>query len=437
MCQALHLLQLLQDLAAGGRSIATTIHQPSSRLYQRLDRLMLLADGHVVYYGGAAEVLAWFGHLGFACPYGTNVADFLLDLAQGEVARGAGPGGGGGGGGDGEGDGSADGGRKAGKRNGAAAAAAAAAAPAGDGNGNGNGAADDGTSTALVGPRAVRALWATYEDFARSHRQGFAAAAQLDGLELLLEPRAGKGGLQSVAELDSAAAAAAGGGGGSSGGGGALRVLSSIILRRSSGTGGGGSGGGGGEHADGDVEGGAGDDGFLSGTGGADPDTPTGLARQITRAFSRSPSSYGGARLGGEGGLGEEGGCCAAAAARVQAWTGTADRGGASYWTQLRILTLRQLKVRRFESLSGQRFTQLLTIAVLTGLFWWQRGGGGRGAGAMPLAAAGDVVGLLFFELLFPSFQALFSALFLFPAESKMLTKERASGMVRLFVFLY
>ncbi|GBF99558.1 ABC transporter G family member-like [Raphidocelis subcapitata] len=33
---ALHLLQLLQDLAAGGRSIATTIHQPSSRLYQKL-----------------------------------------------------------------------------------------------------------------------------------------------------------------------------------------------------------------------------------------------------------------------------------------------------------------------------------------------------------------------------------------------------------------
>jgi hypothetical protein len=33
---ALHLLQLLQELAAGGRSIATTIHQPSSRLYQKL-----------------------------------------------------------------------------------------------------------------------------------------------------------------------------------------------------------------------------------------------------------------------------------------------------------------------------------------------------------------------------------------------------------------
>lgn len=35
---------------------------------------MLLADGHVVYYGGAGEVIPWFSHLGFACPYGVNVA---------------------------------------------------------------------------------------------------------------------------------------------------------------------------------------------------------------------------------------------------------------------------------------------------------------------------------------------------------------------------
>jgi ABC-type multidrug transport system ATPase subunit len=49
-------LLLLQDLAAGGRSIATTIHQPSSRLYQKLDWLMLLAEGHLMYYGKADQV---------------------------------------------------------------------------------------------------------------------------------------------------------------------------------------------------------------------------------------------------------------------------------------------------------------------------------------------------------------------------------------------
>lgn len=53
---ALHLLVTLRQLALGGRAIATTIHQPSSRLYQQLDRLMLLADGHVAYYGQADQV---------------------------------------------------------------------------------------------------------------------------------------------------------------------------------------------------------------------------------------------------------------------------------------------------------------------------------------------------------------------------------------------
>jgi hypothetical protein len=45
-----------QELAAGGRSIATTIHQPSGRLYHKLDKLMLLAEGHMLYYGKAQEV---------------------------------------------------------------------------------------------------------------------------------------------------------------------------------------------------------------------------------------------------------------------------------------------------------------------------------------------------------------------------------------------
>jgi ABC-type multidrug transport system ATPase subunit len=53
---ALHLLVTLRQLALGGRAIATTIHQPSSRLYQQLDKLMLLAEGHVMYYGKADQV---------------------------------------------------------------------------------------------------------------------------------------------------------------------------------------------------------------------------------------------------------------------------------------------------------------------------------------------------------------------------------------------
>ena len=41
---AMHLLQLLRQLSKGGRAIVTTIHQPSSRLYQQLDKLLLLSQ---------------------------------------------------------------------------------------------------------------------------------------------------------------------------------------------------------------------------------------------------------------------------------------------------------------------------------------------------------------------------------------------------------
>lgn len=54
---------------------------------------------------------------------------------------------------------------------------------------------------------------------------------------------------------------------------------------------------------------------------------------------------------------------------------------------------------------------------VLTGLFWWQRGQGNT------VAAAQNTLGLLFFELLFLGFRALFTALFTFPDEFKMLLK--------------
>jgi ABC-type multidrug transport system ATPase subunit len=47
----MNLVTSLCQLAAGGRAVITTIHQPSSRLYQQLDKLLLLADGHAMYYG--------------------------------------------------------------------------------------------------------------------------------------------------------------------------------------------------------------------------------------------------------------------------------------------------------------------------------------------------------------------------------------------------
>jgi len=46
------ILDLLEKLSKSGQSILCTIHQPSAMLFQRFDRLLLLADGgKTVYFG--------------------------------------------------------------------------------------------------------------------------------------------------------------------------------------------------------------------------------------------------------------------------------------------------------------------------------------------------------------------------------------------------
>ncbi len=57
-----------------------------------------------------------------------------------------------------------------------------------------------------------------------------------------------------------------------------------------------------------------------------------------------------------------------------------------------------------------------MVIAVLAGLFWLRKGGNSTVAGAQ------QVTGLLFFELLFLSLRALFTALFTFPSDFKMVS---------------
>ena len=68
-----------------------------------------------------------------------------------------------------------------------------------------------------------------------------------------------------------------------------------------------------------------------------------------------------------------------------------------------------------------QDFAQFIIIAVLAGLFWLQKGRNNTIAGAQ------QVIGLLFFELLFLGFRALFVALFTFPDEYKMVRSPGTS----------
>lgn len=50
---ALQVIQLLKKLANAGRTIVSTIHQPSSEIFDQFDKLILLVRGHTIYQGEA------------------------------------------------------------------------------------------------------------------------------------------------------------------------------------------------------------------------------------------------------------------------------------------------------------------------------------------------------------------------------------------------
>jgi len=255
---ALSLVHTLRDLAMGGRTIITTIHQPSSRMYKQLDKLLLLSKGHVMYYGDAQVAGTWFAKLDAPCPFGVSLADHILDMASGS----------------------------------------------------------NNAST----PEGQQKLWQmqleAYQDFKAK-----------DDFDLMT-------GFQSLET-----------------------------------------------HA----------------TQWKDSRFPSLYESQSTEAST-------------------------AEAAPSKRWA-------CGWLKQVRVLTARSFKVNRFERVNSQTVGQMVAIAVITGLLWFQRAAG------TTKTAARDTTGLLFFELLFTQFQAMFSALFAFPSQMQQLRKERASGMYRLSAF--
>ncbi|POS80611.1 ABC transporter [Diaporthe helianthi] len=64
------------------RTVIFTIHQPRSNIVALFDRLILLAQGRTVYSGPFAQCQDYFDHIGYPCPPGFNIADYLVDLTM-------------------------------------------------------------------------------------------------------------------------------------------------------------------------------------------------------------------------------------------------------------------------------------------------------------------------------------------------------------------
>ena len=80
---AFNVVECLVSLAKNyNRTVIFTIHQPRSNIVALFDHLVLLAKGRTVYSGPYSACQSYFNHIGYSCPPGFNIADYLVDLTM-------------------------------------------------------------------------------------------------------------------------------------------------------------------------------------------------------------------------------------------------------------------------------------------------------------------------------------------------------------------
>lgn len=57
---ALSIVESMRKLATQGKTIICTIHQPSSEVFDKFDRLVLMAEGRLAYIGDLKEAAGFF-----------------------------------------------------------------------------------------------------------------------------------------------------------------------------------------------------------------------------------------------------------------------------------------------------------------------------------------------------------------------------------------
>nr|AHK05664.1 ATP-binding cassette transporter sub-family G 90506 [Tigriopus japonicus] len=77
---AQNVVQVLRALAAKGKTIVCTIHQPSSQVFALFDRILLMAEGRLAYIGDLAKAAMFFDRIGLPCPDMYNPADHYIHV---------------------------------------------------------------------------------------------------------------------------------------------------------------------------------------------------------------------------------------------------------------------------------------------------------------------------------------------------------------------
>ncbi|KAJ3677327.1 hypothetical protein LUZ60_003051 [Juncus effusus] len=77
---AFMVVKVLQGIAQRGSIVIMSIHQPSSRILNLLDRVLFLSHGNTVYYGPPVSLPRFFAEFSRPIPEKQNLAEFVLDL---------------------------------------------------------------------------------------------------------------------------------------------------------------------------------------------------------------------------------------------------------------------------------------------------------------------------------------------------------------------
>ena len=71
-------------MANSGRTIVSTIHQPSSEIFLQFDKLLLMVDGNIVYNGETKNSMDYFRSIGKPVPIHANPLDYYMRMMNKE-----------------------------------------------------------------------------------------------------------------------------------------------------------------------------------------------------------------------------------------------------------------------------------------------------------------------------------------------------------------
>lgn len=71
---------LRREATENDKTIIATMYQAGNGIYDEFDKILVLAEGRVTYYGPRSLARPYFEEMGFVVPKGANIADFLTSV---------------------------------------------------------------------------------------------------------------------------------------------------------------------------------------------------------------------------------------------------------------------------------------------------------------------------------------------------------------------